>query len=77
MTDEPNDDAPRNEAGRDDALDHLWNAAHEFLQAVRTLVDAADAYVTDQRTRPRTAPGEPRLRRIDIEDDDAPAADAY
>jgi hypothetical protein len=48
-----------------DALEHFWSAAHEFLQAMRALVDAADAYVEDQR-RPRDA-AESRLHRIDIE----------
>ena len=31
----------------DDAIEHLWNAAHEFLKAMRGLVDAADEFVTD------------------------------
>jgi hypothetical protein len=47
-----------------DAVEHFWNAAHEFLQAMRGLVDAADAFVEDQR-RPRDA--EPRVHRIDID----------
>jgi hypothetical protein len=48
-----------------DALEHFWGAAHEFLQAMRALIDAADAYVEEQR-RPRET-GQPRVRRIDIE----------
>ena len=48
-----------------DAVEHFWSAAHEFLQAMRALVDAADAYVEEQR-RPRE-PEESRLHRINIE----------
>jgi hypothetical protein len=50
-----------------DAFDHLWNAAHEFLQAVRKLVDAADEVVEQQRQRPRDVEPEARLRHIDID----------
>ena len=32
-----------------DAIEHLWNAAHELLRAVRTIVDAADEFVASQR----------------------------
>ena len=53
-----------------DAVEHLWAAAHEFLKAVRTLVDAADELVEQQRTTARPADEEPRFRRIDL--DDAP-----
>jgi len=49
-----------------DAVEHLWTAAHEFLQAMRALVDAADEFVEQQRHSTR-APAEPRLRRIDID----------
>jgi hypothetical protein len=49
-----------------DAVEHLWSAAHEFLQAMRALVDAADEFVEQQRHSTRT-PAEPRLRRIDID----------
>jgi hypothetical protein len=59
----------------DDAVEHLWNAAHELLRAVRTIVDAADEFVASQRSamsrRPRReyAPEhESRVRRIDIDD---------
>jgi hypothetical protein len=48
-----------------DPIEHFWGAAHEFLSAMRTLLDAADAYVEEQR-RPRPAT-EHRLHRIDIE----------
>jgi hypothetical protein len=49
-----------------DAVDHLWSAAHEFLQAMRKLVDAADEFVEQQRQAPKPAEA-PRLRRIDID----------
>ena len=50
-----------------DPLDHLWSAAHEFLQAMRKLVDAADFFVEEQRQRPRDATREPRVHHIDID----------
>jgi hypothetical protein len=53
--------------GDGDAIDHLWTAAHEFLQAVRKLVDAADELVEQQRQRPRDVAPEPRVRHIDID----------
>jgi hypothetical protein len=49
------------------ATEHLWNAAHEMLEAMRKLVDAADELVEQQRQRPRDAATAPRLRRIDID----------
>jgi hypothetical protein len=59
----------------DDPIEHLWNAAHELLRAVRTIVDAADEFVSSQRAamKPRVpreyAPErESRVRRIDIDD---------
>jgi hypothetical protein len=58
----PHDDAPP--AG--DPVEHLWNAAHEFLAAARAVIDAADAVVLDQQRR-AAAPRAPRLRRIDVE----------
>ena len=56
----------------DDALDHLWNAAHEMLRAMRTLLDAADEFVETQRAA-RPAPGSERERpsrvhHIDIDE---------
>jgi hypothetical protein len=59
------DDAP---AAPDpgDPVEHLWNAAHEFLCAFRAMIDAADAVVLDQQ-RKASAPRAPRLRRIDVE----------
>lgn len=48
----------------DDALEHLWNAAHEFLTAMRKLVDAADEFVVQQRERP---PARDRVQHIDID----------
>lgn len=65
-----------------DAVEHLWNAAHELLRAVRMVVDAADEFVSSQRAamtwrEPGARPSEagPRVRRIDIDglDDDAGA----
>ena len=50
-----------------DAMEHLWSAAHEFLSAMRKLVDAADEFVEDQRTRVRDADDEPRVQHIDID----------
>ena len=52
----------------DDVVEHLWNAAHEFLGAMRKLVDAADEFVKDQRDRPRSTEPDVRLHRIDIDD---------
>ena len=40
---------PRPEPADGDAVEHLWNAAHEMLRAMRTLVDAADEFVESQR----------------------------
>jgi hypothetical protein len=52
----------------DDVLEHLWNAASEFLKAMRGLVDAAEEFVADQRSRtPADAP-DARLQHIDIDD---------
>ena len=57
-----------------DAVEHLWNAVHELLRAVRTVVDAADEFVESQRhamsrRAPREQAPEPehRVRRIDID----------
>jgi hypothetical protein len=64
-------DAP--EASDDgDAVDHLWNAAHEMLRAMRGLLDAADEFVESQRggrssPREARAPREARVHRIDID----------
>lgn len=75
---------PRNEFAGDapddgetidgDAVDHLWNAAHEMLRAMRTLLDAADEFVETQRAeRPvRGAAGatgarEGRVHHINID----------
>jgi hypothetical protein len=52
----------------DDVSEHLWNAAHEFLTAMRKLVDAADEFVQDQRERAPESEPDARLRRIDIDD---------
>jgi len=49
-----------------DPVEHLWNAAHEFLAAARAVIDAADAVVVEQQRR-AAAPRAPRLRRIDVQ----------
>ena len=51
----------------DDAIEHLWNAAHEFLKAVRMLVDAADEFVTQQQAGGAGDEREARVHRIDID----------
>jgi hypothetical protein len=58
--------AERDSDGDGDAIDHLWNAAHEMLLAMRTLVDAADEFVESQRGgRPSArAPHEARAGRV-------------
>jgi hypothetical protein len=70
-------DEPRPAPVEADALDHLWNAAHEMLQAMRGLLEAADEFVEAQRARPaaRAADSprdgrdgrEGRVHRIDID----------
>ena len=64
---------PEYEPPNDDAVEHLWNAAHELLRALRTVVDAADEFVEEQRRRGSTGEPEPRVHRIDIDDFDAGA----
>ena len=59
----PGDAAPDSSG---DPVEHLWNAAHEFLAAARAVIDAADAVVIEQQRRVG-APRAPRLRRIDVE----------
>lgn len=53
----------------DDPIDHLWNAASEFLRAMRGLLDAADEFVESQRAKPRAddSDDDSRLHRIDID----------
>jgi hypothetical protein len=70
---DPLDDAPGSRETRreestsaGDPVEHLWNAAHEFLAAARAVIDAADAVVLEQQRRAVT-PRAPRLRRIDVE----------
>jgi hypothetical protein len=53
----------------DDVVEHLWNAAHELLRAIRKMVDAAEEFVDEQQQRPRDAGHEPRLHHIDIDPD--------
>jgi len=52
-----------------DAVEHLWNAAHEMLRAMRTLLDAADEFVESQRIRPPSGRGDARVHHIDIDAD--------
>jgi hypothetical protein len=59
-----------------DAVDHLWNAAHEMLSAMRTLLDAADEFVESQRGGRASMrrdgndePREARVHHIDIDID--------
>ena len=58
--------AERPDHAAGDPVDHLWNAAHEFLAAARAVIDAADAVVVEQQRR-AAMPRPPRLRRIDVE----------
>jgi hypothetical protein len=63
-----------------DPLDHLWNAAHEMLRALRGLLEAADEFVETQRARPARTANEPREGRvhhidIDVPDDDPARSD--
>jgi hypothetical protein len=55
----------------DDVVEHLWNAAHELLRAMRKVVDAAEEFVDQQqrRPRPRDADHGSRLHHIDIDAD--------
>ena len=59
---------PQIEPPSDDVLEHLWNAASEFLKAMRGLVEAAEEFVADQRGRPRPEGSDARLQHIDIDD---------
>lgn len=64
--DEHLDPAAAGGVGSGDPVEHLWNAAHEFLAAARAVIDAADAVVVEQQRR-AAAPRAPRLRRIDVQ----------
>jgi hypothetical protein len=50
----------------DDVVEHLWNAAHELLRAIRKVVDVAEEFV-DQQRQTRDVDAEPRLQHIDID----------
>jgi hypothetical protein len=54
----------------DDVVEHLWNATHELLRAMRKVVDAAEQFV-DQQRRPRSRDADhgSRLHHIDIDAD--------
>ncbi|MDQ1475637.1 MAG: hypothetical protein QOE62_866 [Actinomycetota bacterium] len=58
-----------------DPLDHLWNAAHEMLRALRGLLEAADEFVETQRARPAHVAHEPRAGRVHNIDIDVPPDD--
>jgi hypothetical protein len=58
-----------------DPLDHLWNAAHEMLGALRGLLEAADEFVESQRARPARRADEPRESRVHHIDIDVRADD--
>lgn len=53
----------------DDVVEHLWNAAHELLRAIRKVVDAAEEFVDQQQRRPRDTEHGSRLHHIDIDPD--------
>jgi hypothetical protein len=63
---EPGGHAVPPDSASGDPVEHLWNAAHEFLAAARAVIDAADAVVVEQQRR-AAAPRAPRLRRIDVD----------
>jgi len=62
---------PESGTPADDAVEHLWNAAHEMLRAMRTLIDAADEFVDAQRSeravRNQPEPREGRVHHINID----------
>jgi hypothetical protein len=53
----------------DDVVEHLWNAAHELLRAIRKVVDAAEEFVDHQQRRPSESDHGSRLHHIDIDPD--------
>jgi len=72
VTDERNDFSAPGAPLDGDAIDHLWNAAHEMLRAMRTLIDAADEFVEAQRAeRPAARDSDgvraSRVHHIDID----------
>ena len=48
-----------------EALEHLLNAASEMAAAARSLIDAAERVIAEQRARTGAAGG--RIRRVDLE----------
>jgi hypothetical protein len=68
----PDEEAPDAADGGGDPVEHLWNAAHEMLRAMRTLIDAADEFVDAQRGERKTVRNQPdprdgRVHHIDID----------
>ena len=50
-----------------DAMDHLLNAAHEFLEIARSAIDVAETAIEHQRSGRSDRGSRPsRVRRIDI-----------
>lgn len=53
-----------------EALDHLVSAASELVAAARSMAEAAEVFLEQQRTRgprPAESSGEGRVQRIDID----------
>lgn len=50
-----------------DVIEHLLGAAHELLQVMGAVIEAADAAVEQKRARSEPRDAEPRLRRIVVE----------
>lgn len=50
-----------------EAVEHLVNAASEMVAAMRSVLEAAESFLADQRTRPSGPPdAEARIQRIDL-----------
>lgn len=53
-----------------EALDHLVSAASELVAAARSMAEAAEVFLEQQRTRgprPADSPSQERVQRIDID----------
>ncbi|HLF99385.1 MAG TPA: hypothetical protein VI916_02865 [Acidimicrobiia bacterium] len=50
-----------------EAVEHLVNAAAEMVAALRSVLEAAESFLADQRPRPSGRPEpETRIQRIDL-----------
>lgn len=49
-----------------EAVEHLVNAASELVAAMRSVLEAAESFLEQQRS-PAGRPGEPRVRRIRLD----------